>query len=225
MPSHLLSTPRSRWLAAAVGAAAAGAAMYLGDQAPYPYAQHVLLDIPLPCLTSSRIDGILQPQPGERILEIGPGTGLQTLRIAPKLGEAGRLDIVDIQREMLNHVMRRAQAKKIGTIVPNLSDARELPFTDGAFDAVYLVTALGEIPESDRVVAEAARVLKPGGRLVVGEFFDRHWIPFGRLRRMAAQSGFRIDDWSGVTFAYLARFRPAGGDARSAHTPVMGALA
>jgi SAM-dependent methyltransferase len=178
MPPHLLSAPRSRWLAAAaVGAVGAGAAMYLSDKAPYPYAQHVLLDIPLPYLTSSRLDEILQSRPGERILEIGPGTGLQTLHIAPKLSLSGRLDIVDIQQEMIDHVMRRAQLRGITTIVPNLSDARELPFTDGVFDAVYLVTALGEIPEADRVIAEAARVLKPGGRLVVGEFFDRHWIP------------------------------------------------
>lgn len=52
-----------------------------------------------------------------------------------------------------------------------------LPYADGTFDAVYAVTALGEIPEPDRVLREAARVLAPGGRLVIGEFFDRHWIP------------------------------------------------
>ncbi|WP_426513386.1 class I SAM-dependent methyltransferase [Dactylosporangium sp. McL0621] len=54
-------------------------------------------------------------------------------------------------------------------IVPHCSDARELPFDDGVFDAVYLVTALGEIPEPARVLSAAARVLKPGGRLVVGD--------------------------------------------------------
>jgi ubiquinone/menaquinone biosynthesis C-methylase UbiE len=141
------------------------------------------------------------------MLEVGPGTGLQAMHVAPKLGPTGHLDIVDIQQDMLDHVMRRARRKELTTITPSLSDARDLPFGDDLFDAVYLVTALGEIPDPGRVIAEAARVIKPSGRLVVGEFFDRHWIPFSRLRRLAAEPGFRIDDWSGVPLAYLARFR------------------
>jgi len=94
--------------------------------------------------------------------------------------------------------------------VPHCSDARELPFDDGVFDAVYLVTALGEIPEPARVLSAAARVLKPGGRLVVGEFFDRHWIPFGRLHRLADGQGLHLAERRGPSLAYLARFRPCG---------------
>lgn len=209
MPLRELNKSRSRWLAAgAAGAVGVAAAMYFGDKAPYPYRQHMLLDLPLPFLTSNCLDEILQPQPGERMLEIGPGTGLQAMHVAPKLGPTGHLDIVDIQQDMLDHVMRRAQRKELTTITSSLSDARDLPFSDDLFDAVYLVTALGEIPDPGSVIAEAARVIKPSGRLVVGEFFDRHWIPFSRLRRLAAESDFRIDDWSGVPLAYLARFLP-----------------
>lgn len=51
-------------------------------------------------------------------------------------------------------------------------------------------------------------MLTPGGRLVVGEFFDRHWIPFGRLHRLAHACGMYLDVRRGMTFAYLARFRP-----------------
>jgi SAM-dependent methyltransferase len=59
----------------------------------------------------------------------------------------------------------------------------------------------------DRAVREAARVLSPAGRLVVGEFLDRHWIPFGRLHQAAAASGLHFDSRRGTTLAYLARFR------------------
>ncbi|MFF9510871.1 class I SAM-dependent methyltransferase [Streptomyces sp. NPDC014724] len=101
-----------------------------------------------------------------------------SLHVAPQLGPEGRLDVLDIQQEMLDHVMRRAVHGGLANITPARSDARALPYEDKTFDAVYAVTALGEIPESERVLREAARVLAPGGRLVIGEFFDRHWISF-----------------------------------------------
>jgi SAM-dependent methyltransferase len=205
------STPHSRRLtvAAATGAAAlAAGTWWFTDQAPYPYAQRRLLDIPLPFLTTSNLEGMLQPRRGERILEIGPGTGLQALHVAPRLGPSGRLDIVDIQQEMLNHVMARAEHANLTTIHPHRADASELPFEPDTFDAVYLVTTLGEIPEPELVLDAAATVLKPGGRLVVGEFFDRHWISFGRLHRLADSCGLHLAGRRGPSVAYLARFRP-----------------
>jgi len=210
MSHTVLTKPAVRWTVAA-GAVAAGA-LWFGDKAPYPYAQHKLLDLPLPYLTANRLDAVLQPRPGERILEVGPGTGLQSLHVAPQLGPDGRLDVLDIQPEMLDHVMRRAEQSGLANITPTRADARELPFPDDTFDAMYLVTALGEIPERERVLAEAVRVLAPGGRLVVGEFFDRHWIPFGTLHRLADASGLHLATRLGSTFAYLARFHacPAG---------------
>jgi ubiquinone/menaquinone biosynthesis C-methylase UbiE len=203
-----LASRRTGLTAAAGLAALAAGAWWFTDQAPYPYAQRRLLDLQLPFLATADLDQILQPRPGERMLELGPGTGLQTLHVAPQLGPGGRLDIVDIQQEMLDHVMGRAAAKALDIVHPHCADARELPFEDQTFDAVYLVTALGEIPEPDRVLAAAARVLKPGGRLVVGEFFDRHWIPFGRLHRLADTQGLHLTARRGPSVAYLARFRP-----------------
>lgn len=200
---------RHTLLAAAAGASAlAAGAWWLSDQAPYPYAQRRLLDLQLPYLGTADLDAMLRPRPGERMLELGPGTGLQSLHVAPQLGADGHLDIVDIQPEMLDHVMKRALDSGLDTISPHRTDARELPFGNGVFDAVYLVTALGEIPEPERVLAEAARTLKPGGRLVVGEFFDRHWIPLGRLHRLADAQGLHLTGRRGPTVAYLARFQP-----------------
>ena len=210
-PTHIathLASRRTGLTAVAGLAAVAAGAWWFTDQAPYPYAQRRLLDLQLPFLAKADLDQILQPRPGERMLELGPGTGLQTLHIAPQLGPEGLLDIVDIQQEMLDHVMGRAAEKALDIVHPHRADARELPFEDQTFDAVYLVTALGEIPEPDRVLAAAARVLKPGGRLVVGEFFDRHWIPFSRLHCLADTQGLHLTARRGPSMAYLARFRP-----------------
>jgi ubiquinone/menaquinone biosynthesis C-methylase UbiE len=192
---------------AAAGLAAAGAAAWwFTDSAPYPYAQRALLDLPLPFLTNRRLDAMLAARPGERMLEIGPGTGLQSLHVAGQLGAAGRLDIVDIQRPMLDHVTRRDTS---GVIVATQADARELPFGEGVFDAVYLVTALGEIPDPGAVLREVRRVVRPGGRLVVGEFFDRHFVSLVRLLREANAADLELAATLGPPFAYFARLRPA----------------
>ncbi len=190
-------------------AAAAVAAWWWTDAAPYPYAQRWLLDLPLPFLTNRRLDALLGARPGERVLEIGPGTGLQALHVAGLLGERGRLDIVDVQQPMLDHVMRRATAAKISSIIPAQADARELPFDDGSFDAAYLVTALGEIPDPVAAMRETRRVLKPGGRLVVGEFLDRHFVPLVTLLGYANEAGLRPSAWLGPPLAYFARFQPS----------------
>jgi ubiquinone/menaquinone biosynthesis C-methylase UbiE len=203
---------RRRLIAAAgvtTALAAAAAGWWYTDSAPYPYAQRRLLDLPLPFLTNRHLDAMLGAQAGERVLEIGPGTGLQALHVAGQLGGDGRLDIVDVQDAMLDCVMRRAAGRGIESIVPANADARELPFPDATFDAAYLVTALGEIPDPGRAVRELGRVLKPGGRLVVGEFFDRHYVPLVDLLRYGNAAGLRLTARLGPPLAYFARLQPS----------------
>jgi ubiquinone/menaquinone biosynthesis C-methylase UbiE len=197
-----------RWGTIAAGALAVSAGVLLGDRAPYPYAQRRLLDIPLPLLTRRRLDVLLQPRAGEDMLEIGPGTGLQSLHVAPQLGVGGRLAVVDVQQEMLEHVLARAAGRSIGNIQPYRADARSLPFAGSQFDAAYLVTVLGEIPGRLAALRELRRVLKPGGRLVVGEFADRHHVPLGTLVTLANDAGLHLVRRTGAPLAYYALFTP-----------------
>jgi ubiquinone/menaquinone biosynthesis C-methylase UbiE len=194
--------------AGALAVAAAGAAVVLTDEAPYPYAQRRVLDIPLPLLTVRRLDVLLQPRPGERVIEIGPGTGLQSVHVAPQLGADGQLAIVDVQQQMLDHVMARAARRSIGNISPHLASAEALPFPDGCFDAAYLVTVLGEIPRPAGALAELRRVLKPDGRLVIGEFADRHHLTLTTLMRLANEAGLHFRRRTGVPLAYYALLAP-----------------
>lgn len=95
--------------------------------------------------------------PVERVLDVGGGTG----RAAKALDTSDRI-VIDATPAMV----RRVPAG----LSPVLASATDLPVADGAADAVVVVDALHHLPDHDRVLAEAARVLRPGGVLVVREF-------------------------------------------------------
>jgi ubiquinone/menaquinone biosynthesis C-methylase UbiE len=173
-----------------------------------PYGQRFWIEAPHPFITRARLRAILDPRPGERVLEVGPGTGYYALPVAESLEPGGRLDVLDVQQEMLDHTARRAGERGISNLVPTLGDALALPYEDGTFDAAYLVTVLGEVPEQGAALRELRRVLKPGGRVVVGELMgDPHVVTFGRLEERAADAGLRFEERSGGFLGYYARFR------------------
>lgn len=207
-----LGRPGARWGLTAAAAGTAALSWWAFDSAPYPYAQRRLLDLPLPLLSQERLDSMLELRQGERVLEVGPGTGLQALQTAPQLGTDGRLDIVDVQQEMLDHVMSRAAQRGLTNIAPTRADAHHLPFEDSVFDAAYLVTALGEIPQPAVTLTELSRVVKPNGRIVVGEFFDRHQVRRATLARHANAAGLHVTRLIGPPFSYYARLAPCRPD-------------
>jgi SAM-dependent methyltransferase len=192
---------------AAAGAVVGTALWWRKHPSACPYGQRFWVEAPHPLITRARLRDVLDPQPGERLLEVGPGTGYYTLHVAEWVAPGGQLDIFDVQPEMLDHTMRRAGDRGLTNVVPCRGDARSLNYGDGTFDAAYLVTVLGEIPDQDAALRELARVLKPGGRLVVGELFgDPHWVSPGRLRERAVAAGFVFGERAGTPLGYFARF-------------------
>jgi ubiquinone/menaquinone biosynthesis C-methylase UbiE len=170
-----------------------------------PYGQRFWVEAPHPFITRQRLREALAPQPGETVLEIGPGTGYYSLDVAEWIAP-GTLHVLDLQQEMLDHTMRCARERGITNIEPRRGDARSLPYGDEMFDAAYLVTTLGEIPAQDEALAQLRRVLKRGGRLVVGELFgDPHMVGVGALRERGTRAGFRFDAQIGPRFGYFAR--------------------
>ena len=146
------------------------------------------------------------PQPGERLLEIGPGVGYYTLDMAEWVGPEGKVEIFDLQREFLDHTIARAAERGLENVVPTQGDATALSYEDASVDAVVLTAVLGEIPDPVAALREIGRVLKPGGRLVVGELFgDPHFTTLAALKRQAAEAGLDYAEHSGNWFAYFAR--------------------
>jgi ubiquinone/menaquinone biosynthesis C-methylase UbiE len=174
-----------------------------------PYSQRFFIELPHPGITRGRLVEILEPRPGERVLEIGPGTGYYTFEMAGRL-DGGQVDIFDIQQEMLDHVVREASKRGVTNVQPALGDAQALPYGDASFDAAVLITVLGEIPDQDRALSEIARVLKPGGRLIVGEMMvDPHIVTSGKLRERAAGAGLSFVRRLGSPLAFFARLEKA----------------
>jgi ubiquinone/menaquinone biosynthesis C-methylase UbiE len=198
---------RARRLIGAAGLVTLAAALWWRkNPSACPYGQRFWVEAPHPVITRDRLREVLAPAPGERVLEIGPGTGYYTLDMAEWLAPDGRVEIFDLQQEFLDHVMRRAAERGLANVVPTQGDATALPYEDASMDAALLVAVLGEIPEPDAALRELRRVLKPGGRLVVGELFgDPHFTSQGALARQAAEAGLEIETHSGNRFAYFAR--------------------
>jgi SAM-dependent methyltransferase len=191
-----VALPRSVRLAllGSIAAAGAGALWWRRNPSACPYSQRFWVEAPHPFITRARLREALDPRPGERVLEVGPGTGYYSLPVGGWIAPDGRLDIFDLQQEMLDHTTRRAEADGVENIDPTQGDARSLPYPDESFDRAFLVTVLGEIPDQQPALNELQRVLKPGGRLVVGELFgDPHWVSPGALRRRAEEAGLAFE--------------------------------
>ena len=188
-------------------AAALGVALWWRrNPSACPYSQRFWVEAPHPFITRARLLDSLAPAEGEHLLEVGPGTGYYSLTVAERLG-SGTLELFDLQQEMLDHVTRRAAGAGLTNLVPTQGDATALPYPDGSFDGAYLTVVLGEIPDQDGAVRELARVLRPGGRLVVGEIvLDPHFVRGSVLRARAERAGLRPARRVGGPLAYFARF-------------------
>ena len=199
---------RLRHLVLGAAAVVAGAALWWRkNPSACPYGQRFWVEAPHPLITRQRLREILDPRPGERILEVGPGTGYYTLDAAEWIKPGGQVDILDLQQEMLDHTMRRAGERGLSNVTPTQSDATGMPYQDGTYDAAFLVTVLGEIPDQDAALRELARVLKPGGRLVVGELLgDPHYVRLAPVRLRASAVGLAYERRVGNALGYFARF-------------------
>lgn len=103
--------------------------------------------------------------PGQTVLDIAGGSGDPTISIASHIGERGRVIACDLAAEMLAGARRRAARLGLANITCAVADMESLAFADGSFDAVTCRFGLMFPPGRESAVAEALRVVKPGGRV------------------------------------------------------------
>jgi ubiquinone/menaquinone biosynthesis C-methylase UbiE len=147
---------------------------------------------------------------GQRVLEIGCGSGGFITFVARVVGPTGHVEALDIQPGMLIQLERKLalpENQDIQNITIHQASAYDLPFKDGVLDLVYLITVLPEIPDQSRTLAEIKRVLKPGGILAVSELLlDPDYPLIKTTARRGEKAGFQIEGFYGNFWTYTVRF-------------------
>jgi len=179
-----------------------------GHSAPCPASLDWLVDNPVRRRYMRPILDRVGIQPGERILELGPGPGIFTVEAARRVGVEGRLIAVDIQPQMIAQVEERVREAGLTNVETHIADAYHLPLDDASVDRAFLVTVLPEVPDQARALAELRRVLKLGGLLSITEEFTDPDYPFAfeTVQRVEA-AGFSLEQRFGNFWVYTLNFR------------------
>jgi ubiquinone/menaquinone biosynthesis C-methylase UbiE len=147
---------------------------------------------------------------GMTVLDVGCGSGAYTTFVARAVGPRGKVCALDIQAAMLRQLRKkldRPAYRDIRNVELYQQSAYDLPFADGTFDVVYMVTVLQEIPDPGRALREARRVLKAGGKLAVSEFLPDPDYPLRSTTvKMGQAAGFTVDAVLGSFWTYTVRF-------------------
>jgi demethylmenaquinone methyltransferase/2-methoxy-6-polyprenyl-1,4-benzoquinol methylase len=139
---------------------------------------------------------VARVRPGERVLDVASGSGDLAQAFAKRVGPAGLVCATDINRAML--ARGRDRLLDAGCLAPAAQcDAERLPFPAASFDCVSVAFGLRNMTHKDTALAEMARVLRPGGRLVVLEF-SKVWKP---LEKPYDLYSFRVLPWLGSRVA------------------------
>ena len=137
------------------------------------YSRELLDAIPAGALASFAGVGqyfdLVALEPGEEVLDLGSGSGTDVFSAAVLVGESGRVVGVDITDEQLDKAARLRDQAGFSHVELVESHIEELPFEDESFDAVLSNGVINLSPVKGRVFAEAARVLRPGGRLAIAD--------------------------------------------------------
>lgn len=108
---------------------------------------------------------LLFPQKGEIGLDIAGGTGPAGLKLAERLGKDGKVIITDLSRGMLEQAEKNAAARGLGNVSTRVMDAENLDYPDASFDIITCSFGVMFFPNVRRALAEARRVLRPGGKI------------------------------------------------------------
>jgi arsenite methyltransferase len=128
-------------------------------------------------------------RPGERVVDVGCGAGIDSLIAAKKVGPDGRVIGVDMTPSMLKKARFAAHEAELNNVEFRVGYAESLPIDECWADVVISNGVLNLMPDKDTALQEMSRVLKPGGRLQIGDILVQKTVPESAKRK--------IDLWTG----------------------------
>ena len=128
-------------------------------------------------------------EPGQTVLDLGSGAGLDCFLAARKVGETGRVIGVDMTPEMIERARSSAKRWKIQNVEFRQGYLEELPVESSTVDVIISNCVINLAPDKSKIFAEAFRVLKPGGKLAVSDLVTDGQLPVSIKKSLSAWAG------------------------------------
>ena len=164
------------------------------------FTESVLLELesqrraPTAVAKRQRLIDLLRPRPGERVLDIGCGGGAFCREVAPLVAPGGSVVGIDAAPAAIGIAGRLAAVENRSALTFAEADGHDLPFAAASFDAAACISVLGFCENPGQVLAEAWRVLRPGGRLLVVNSDEDTRVYNGRDRELGRRMARAIAD-------------------------------
>ena len=173
----------------------------------------------LALLPIDRVLELTQPGPGERVLDVGCGTGVFTAPLTVAVGPSGHVHAVDLEPDMVEACRERIASLGLANVAVSLSEESMIPLPSASFELVFACQLFHELHDPPAFLAEIRRLLRPGGRLVaiewekvdtgIGPPVEKRFAP-DESEALLVSNGFTVTARHRVTWAnYLLLARPA----------------